>query len=65
MQTFNDRLQLEFAKLIEQEIEEIKEWMSLGTVMNWEQYKYMTGKIAGFNRALEVLEEAHKALLNA
>ena len=65
MQTFNDRLEFEFKKLIEQEIDEIKEWMANGTVMNWEQYKYMTGKIAGFNRALEVLEEAHKALLNA
>ena len=65
MQTFNDRLELEFKKLIEQEIEEIKEWMANGTIMGWEHYKYVTGKIAGFNRALEVLEEAHKALLNS
>ena len=65
MQTFNDRLELEFAKLIEQEINEIKDVMAFGSLMSWEQYKYLSGKIAGFNRALEVLEEAHKLLLNS
>ena len=65
MQTFNDRLQLEFSKLIEQEITEIKDMMAYGSLMSWEQYKYLSGKIAGYNRALEVLQEAHKLLLNA
>ena len=65
MQTFNDRLQLEFTKLIEQQINEIKDVMAFGSLMSWDQYKYLSGKVAGLNHALEVLEEAHKLLLNS
>jgi len=60
MQTFSDRIELEFNKLIDREIEEVKEVMAHGSLMSWDQYKYMSGKVAGFNRTLEILDEARK-----
>lgn len=60
VQTISDRVSHEFEKLIKTEIQEIMEVMAYGSLPDWEQYKYMAGKIAGLNRAMEILEESRK-----
>lgn len=60
VQTISDRMSLEFQKLVHAEIQEIMEVMAYGSLPDWEQYKYMAGKIAGLNRAIEILEESRK-----
>jgi len=60
VQTISDRMSLEFQKLIRTEIQEVMDVMAYGSLPNWEQYKYMAGKIAGMNRAMELLDESRK-----
>lgn len=58
VQTINDRMSFEFSKLVKQEIEDIKEIMARGSLPDWEQYKFMAGRIAGLDKSLELLDEA-------
>lgn len=50
----------ELEKLLAEEIERLKENLSLGHLENYPEYKYQTGKIAGLRAAQEYLVEADK-----
>lgn len=56
--TSADRFRYEYEALINAEIERLKEALSLGFTENFEQYKYMAGRIAGLRSALELLDRA-------
>ena len=47
-----------FRSLIDIEIERLKENMSLGLISNYEEYRTVTGKIAGLRLAIEYMAEA-------
>lgn len=48
----------ELERLIETEIDRIKENISLGFVENFSDYKYVAGKIAGLRSVREMMAEA-------
>ena len=50
----------ELKKLIEIEIENMKQNMSYGTVSSFEDYRHACGKIAGLRVAIELMAEAEK-----
>ena len=51
-------LERELRNLIDIEIERLKENMSLGLISNHEEYRTVTGKIAGLRLAIEYMAEA-------
>jgi len=51
----------ELEKLLAEEIERLKENISLGHLENHAEYKYQTGRIAGLRAAQECLVEADRA----
>jgi hypothetical protein len=50
----------ELSQLIDIEIERLVEQMALGRLEKIEEYKYLTGRIAGLAQAKEYLGEADK-----
>ena len=50
----------ELEKLLAEEIERLKENISLGHLEDHAEYKYQTGRIAGLRAAQEYLAEADK-----
>ena len=60
VQTINDRIIIEFTKLISKQIDEIKDTMAHGTLQGWEHYKFLSGRVAGLAEAEELLDEARK-----
>lgn len=48
----------ELKRLIEIEIERLKENMSLGLISDHEEYRHVAGKIAGLRLAIEYMVEA-------
>ena len=59
MYNSNLALEAELRKLIEEEIERLKDNLSNGlSVPDYETYKHQVGKIAGLTTALELCEEA-------
>jgi hypothetical protein len=50
----------ELEKLLAEEIDRLKENMSMGHLENHAEYKYLAGKIAGLRAAQEYLVEADK-----
>ena len=50
----------ELEKLLAEEIERLKENLSLGHLENHAEYKYLAGKIAGLRAAQEYLVEADR-----
>lgn len=48
----------ELERLVEIEIERMKENVSLGFIENFSDYKYVTGKIAGLRSVIELMAEA-------
>ena len=52
----------ELKRLIDVEIERLKENMSLGLISDHEEYRSITGKIAGLRLALEYMDEANRLL---
>lgn len=50
----------ELSKLIEAEVELIKQNMSHGHLASHEEYKYQVGKIAGLRAAMDLMIEAER-----
>ena len=48
----------EFEQLIEIEIERMKNNLALGFVENFNEYKFVAGKIAGLRAAIDLMAEA-------
>ena len=48
----------ELLKLIEIEIERLKEDMSFGMILDHEEYRFVAGKIAGLRLAINYMAEA-------
>lgn len=58
MYTRTHMFEHEFKRLIEIEIERLKENMSLGLIKDHEEYRLVAGKIAGLRLAVEYMAEA-------
>jgi hypothetical protein len=58
MYTRTHMFERELKRLIEIEIERLKENMSLGLIDNHEEYRLVAGKIAGLRLAVEYMAEA-------
>lgn len=59
-QTYATFYEHELKKLIEIEIETMKQNMSFGTVSSFEDYRHACGKVAGLRLAIELMAEAEK-----
>ena len=59
MQTINHLFQKELIKLVDEEIERLKDVLSGGHVNALDEYKFVAGKIAGLRTALEYVAEAN------
>lgn len=59
-QTVNDRAIREFTKLVDAQIEDLKNIVAAGAMPDWEAYRATTGKIMGLRMALDLLDEAQK-----
>ena len=53
-----DLFEAELKKLIEEEIDRLKDEMSGGLLKTYEDYKAVTGKIAGLRQSIDYMEEA-------
>ena len=63
MYNLNLAFEKELRKLIEEEIERIKDNLANGlSIQDYESYKHQVGKIAGLNTALELCEETNKTV---
>lgn len=58
--TTADKFRREMDNLLTDEIERLKESISLGFLDNYEQYRHITGKIAGLRAAIDFMKEAEK-----
>lgn len=56
--TTADKFKFEVERLLNEEIERLKETISLGFLDNYEQYRHMSGRIAGLRAAIGFLAEA-------
>jgi len=59
-QTYASFYEHELRKLIEIEIENVKQNMSFGSIQSFEDYRHACGKIAGLRLAIELMAEAEK-----
>lgn len=50
----------EHARLVRDQIENLKEVLAAGTVSDWTQYKSICGRIAGLRESLDIMNEAIK-----
>jgi hypothetical protein len=53
-----DVFEAELIKLIEDEMDRVKEETSLGLLKTYEEYKSATGKIQGLRAALDMIDQA-------
>lgn len=58
--TTADRFRYELEKSIQEEIERMKENLSLGFLDDYAQYKNISGKISGLRTALDLINEAER-----
>lgn len=56
--TSADRFRHEVEKLLTEEVDRLKEVISLGLLDNFEQYRHLAGKIAGLRVAMDFLKDA-------
>jgi len=56
--TVSQLFERELRRLIDVEIERLKENMSFGMVEDFDEYRFMSGKIAGLRLAVEYMDEA-------
>lgn len=63
MLTTVDRFKFELIKLMEAEVERLKEVISSGNCNSYEEYKSQSGKIQGIRSVLELIDEAN-AIIN-
>lgn len=59
MQTINHLFQRELVRLIEEEVERLKDMLSMGNVGAFDEYRLVVGKIAGLRTALDYMAEAN------
>jgi hypothetical protein len=60
MQTFNSLLEQELKKLIQDEIESLRDNLEVNTYNEVGQFKYVMGKVAGLKLATELVSQAVK-----
>jgi hypothetical protein len=60
MQTFNSLLEQELKKLIQDEIEGLRDNLEVNTYNEVGQFKYVMGKVAGLKLATELVSQAVK-----
>lgn len=61
--TYNNLFEFELVKLIEAEIQRLSENITnAGSVVDYPDYKYQIGKIAGLREVFSLCEEANKVL---
>ena len=58
MQTFNGLLEQELKKLIDEEIESLRDNLEVNTYDEIGQFKYVMGKVAGLKLAAELVSQA-------
>ena len=58
MLTRSNMLEHEFKKLIAENVERLKDNLALGHIVDISEYKNVTGRIAGLNLALDLIQEA-------
>jgi len=58
MQTFNSLLEQELKKLIDEEIESLRDNLEVNTYDEIGQFKYVMGKVAGLKLASELVSQA-------
>lgn len=56
--TSADKFRYELEKLLNDEVERLKDTISLGFLDNYDQYKQLTGKIAGLRAAIDFIGDA-------
>ena len=56
--TISQLLERELRRLIDVEIERLKENLSYGTLEDFNEYRYLSGKIAGLRAAIDYMDEA-------
>ena len=56
--TRGDLFEAELRKLVEEEIHRLMEEMSIGLLKTYEDYRSVTGRIAGLRRCLDYMDEA-------
>lgn len=56
--TTADKFKFELERLLNDEVERLKDTISLGFLDNYDQYRNLTGKIAGLRAAIDFLAEA-------
>jgi hypothetical protein len=59
MLTSSDRFKYELKKLMEAEIERLKETMASGNCNSHEEYKSLSGKIQGIRMVWDLIDEAN------
>lgn len=59
MQTLNHLFQRELSKLLVEEIERLKEMLSKGHASSFDEYKWLSGQIAGLEKAVEYMADAN------
>jgi len=58
--TSADRFRYELEKLVEADIDRLKDTLSLGFLDDYAQYKAIAGRIAGLRAAIDFCHEAEK-----
>lgn len=58
--TTADKFKLELEQLLFNEIERLKDTVSLGFLDDYPHYRHMTGRIAGLRAAIDFLSEAER-----
>ena len=56
--TVSQLFERELRRLIEVEIERLKENLSYGSLEDFNEYRYISGKIAGLRTAVEYMDDA-------
>lgn len=56
--TTADKFKFEVERLLVEEVDRLKDTISLGFLDNYDQYRHMSGRIAGLRAAIDFLAEA-------
>lgn len=56
--TTADKFKFEIERILIEEVERLKETIALGFLDNYDQYRHMTGRVAGLRAAIDFIAEA-------
>lgn len=62
MQTINTAFERLLTELINAQIEELSDQMSRGLAPNFDEYRFLAGRIAGLRMALDHFDEVNKTI---